>query len=118
MSVYEHPLDGRAGRLLIEVALPIVHDIRNDLATCHRIISHLDRADLEAVVCILAAYFSDGTPLGTREWWHGPDTAAQTKARQRDLCQALDPPTLFTSKTASARRASVPRRIGHTQEAG
>ena len=92
MNTQDHPYDGRAKRLLLEVALPIVYDIRNDLDAAHRVIAYLDRSDLEAVVCILAAYFADGTPLGSREWWNDDaDTPERVAERRRVLTEALAP---------------------------
>ncbi len=58
--------DRRAEQLL-ELAQQLACDVRDDLATCHRIVGNLDRIDLEGLVVVLAALVDVDRPVDA--WW-------------------------------------------------
>lgn len=64
----EHPNDERAEYLLSQ-ALLLADDIRTDLAAAHRTVRYMDRVDLEALVCVLAACVPVDQPVSTLAWW-------------------------------------------------
>lgn len=95
--------DQRAERLLTKVGLPLIHDMREDVAAAHRVISHLDRCDLEALTCILAALVPVDTPVSHLAWWRLPlaaesgdqpcgtrAAAARHRWRNEPLCRLCD----------------------------
>ncbi len=63
--------DRRAEQLL-ELAQQLACDVRDDLATCHRIVGNLDRIDLEGLVVVLAALVDVDRPV--HAWWQAGDT--------------------------------------------
>lgn len=78
-----HPDDPRAERLLTVVALPLVEDIREDIDAAHRVVGHLDRCDLEAVACILAALVPVDLPVSQLAWWRPAQRADAGRAKRR-----------------------------------
>lgn len=64
----EHPNDDRAEELL-GVALALADDIRTDTAAAHRTVRYMDRADLEALACVLAACVPVDLPMSKLAWW-------------------------------------------------
>lgn len=82
-----HVQDDRAAALLT-LAQRVACDMHDDIHTVWRLIAGLDRADLEALCCVLAAMVRLDQPV--LPWWQwtadGPDVVAQ---RQRDLVAAM-----------------------------
>lgn len=80
----EHPNDDRAEELL-GTALLLADDIRTDIAAAHRTVRYMDRGDLEALACVLAACVPVDQPLSSLAWWRlhvvtpAPLPAAETK---------------------------------------
>lgn len=72
----EHPNDDRAEELL-STALLLADDIRTDIAAVHRTVRYMDRADLEALACVLAACVPVDLPVSKLAWWrlHSVPTA-------------------------------------------
>ncbi len=60
---------------LAATALDLARDIREDLAQAHRTIRYMNRAELEAVVCVLAAAFPVDVPFAQVAWWRTLDVA-------------------------------------------
>lgn len=86
----DHPNDERAA-ILVEIAQQVACDIRDDLATAHRLLAQMARHDLEALACILAALVPvDQAPL---PWWQAlPTDPPEVIARRRQvLAEALAP---------------------------
>jgi hypothetical protein len=60
--------DERAEQLL-GISLLLADDIRTDVAAAHRAVRYMDRVDLEAVVCILAALVPVDKTVSQLAWW-------------------------------------------------
>jgi hypothetical protein len=72
--------DDRAD-LLLDVGLALAQDMREDLAAAHRVVQHLDRIDLEAVVCILAALVPVDVPVSALAWWRLDEARERRKGQ-------------------------------------
>jgi len=55
-------------QLLVD-AIALAMDVRDDLATAHRTVRHLDRGRLEQLCCALAAMVDPNLPLPVMAWW-------------------------------------------------
>lgn len=72
MSVDRRPLSDERVDQLLGVALQVAADMRDDLDAAHRVVRWLDRTDLEAVACILAALVPVEVPVASLAWWRFP----------------------------------------------
>lgn len=66
-----HPQDAQDARAeqILGLALALAQDVREDLAAAHRVVRQIDRVDLEAVACVLAALVPVDQPLSRLAWW-------------------------------------------------
>lgn len=83
--------DDERAELLLTLAMQLSCEIRDDTASVHRQVRYMDRADLEALVCVLAACVPLDRPIAP--WWRAlpvdpPEVIAE---RRRLLGEALDP---------------------------
>jgi len=88
--VTEHPNDDRA-EALFTLAMQLSCEIRDDTASVHRRLAYMDRPDLEALACVLAACVPLDRPVSP--WWRSlpvdpPEVIAE---RRRVLNEALAP---------------------------
>jgi hypothetical protein len=82
--------DERA-ELLLTLAMQLSCEIRDDRDSVHRQVRYMDRADLEALVCVLAACVPIDKPV--LPWWRGSsvDTPDVIEERRRVLNESLSP---------------------------
>lgn len=82
--------DERAEALLT-LAMRLACEIRDDVAPVHRQVAYMERSDLEALVCVLAACVPLDRPISP--WWRAlpVDTTEAIEERRRILVDALSP---------------------------
>ncbi len=83
--------DDERAELLLTLAMQLSCEIRDDVESVHRQVRYMDRGDLEALVCVLAACVPIDKPV--LPWWRGlptdpPEVIAE---RRRVLGDALNP---------------------------
>ncbi len=91
--------DERAEAMLA-LAMRMACEIRDDTAAAHRQVAYMDRADLEALCCVLAACVPVDRPV--LPWWHGRpvDTPDVIEERRRVLNDAMHPPAPRATRAA------------------
>jgi hypothetical protein len=83
--------DDERAEALLALAMRLACEIRDDVAAAHRQVAYMDRADLEALCCVLAACVPVDKPV--LPWWHGRpvDTPDVIEERRRVLNESLSP---------------------------
>lgn len=91
--------DDERAEAMLTLAMRLACEIRDDVASAHRQVAYMERADLEALCCVLAACVPVDKPV--LPWWHGRsvDTPDVIEERRRVLNEAL------TSTTKKGRAA-------------
>lgn len=94
----EHPNDTRAS-VLLTLGQRVACDMRDDVYSAWRVVEGLDRADLEALCCVLAAMVPVDVPVSALAWWRfprstkpaGPQPCGTRAAYKRHKARGEDP---------------------------